>query len=51
MMLNKDQIRIEQFPMGDHFYTYADNMHIHDSDTCKWDTYEKAYDYALSILI
>ena len=48
---NKDQIRIEQFPMGKHFYAYIGNMQVRDGDTFKWDTYEEAYNQALSFLM
>ena len=41
------QIKVEQFPMGTHFYAFIDNMQVRDGDTLKWDTYEEAYNKAL----
>jgi hypothetical protein len=46
----KNQIKIEQFPGGEHFYAYIDNMQVRDGDTLKWNTYEEAYKQALSIV-
>lgn len=42
----KDQIKIERFPGGKHFYAYIDDMQVRDGDTLKWDTYEEAYKQA-----
>lgn len=46
----KDEIRIKSFPGGDHFYAYIDDMQVRDGDTLKWNTYEEAYNQALSML-
>ena len=45
-----DQIKIESFPGGKHFYAYIDNMPVRDGDTIKWDTYKEAYDYAATLV-
>lgn len=45
--LQKEQIKIEQFPNGEHFYAYIGNVQIRDRDTLKWNTYEEAYNKAL----
>lgn len=45
----KNQIKIEKFPMGKHYYAYIDNVQVHDGDTLKWNTYDEAYNYALSL--
>ena len=42
-----DQIKIEKFPNGEHFYAYIDSMQVRDGDTLKWNTYEEAYNQAL----
>ncbi len=46
----KNQIKVEKFPMGKHYYAYIDKMQVHDGDTLKWDTYEEAYAHALAIV-
>lgn len=43
----KNQIKIEKFPMGQHFYAYINDMQVRDGDTLKWNTYEEAYNKAL----
>lgn len=42
----KNQIKIEKFPGGVHFYAYIDNMQVRDGDILKWNTYEEAYKQA-----
>lgn len=46
----KDQIKIEKFSGGEHFYAYIDDMQIRDNDTLKWNTYEEAYNHALEYI-
>lgn len=46
----KNQIKVEQFPMGKHYYAYIDNMQVRDGDTLKWNTYEEAYEQALQYI-
>lgn len=46
----KEHIRVKSFPGGDHFYAYIGDMQVRDGDVLKWDTYEDAYNQALSIL-
>ena len=46
----KEHIRVKSFPGGDHFYAYIGDMQVRDGDILKWDTYEEAYNQALSIL-
>ena len=48
--LKKNQIKIETFPGGKHFYAYIDNIQVRDGDIVKWDTYEEAYNYANSLI-
>ena len=47
---NKSEIKIEQFPMGEHYYAYIGNMQVRDGDTLKWNTYEEAYTHALQYI-
>lgn len=44
-----NQIKVEKFPGGDHFYAYIDDMQVRDGDILKWNTYEEAYEYAKKI--
>lgn len=46
----KSQIKIEKFPMGKHYYAYINNVQVRDGDTLKWNTYDEAYNYALSLV-
>ena len=46
----KNQIKIEKFPMGEHYYAYIDNIQVRDGDTLKWNTYEEAYNQALQYI-
>lgn len=46
----KNQIKIEQFPMGEHYYAYVGNMQVRDGDILKWNTYEEAYNKALEYI-
>lgn len=41
-------IRVKQFPGGEHFYAYVGDVQVRDGDTLKWDTYEDAYQNALN---
>lgn len=45
-----NQIKIEKFPMGKHYYAFIDSMQVRDGDILKWDTYEEAYNQALKII-
>lgn len=46
----KDEIRVKQFPGGEHYYAYIGDMQVRDGDTLKWDSYQDAYEMALSLL-
>ena len=46
----KSEIKIEQFPMGKHYYAYIGNMQVRDGDTLKWNTYEEAYNHAMQYI-
>ena len=47
---DKSEIKIERFPMGEHYYAYIGNMQVRDGDKLKWDTYEEAYNHALQYI-
>ena len=42
----ENEIRIKQFPNGEHWYAYIDDVQVRDGDTLKWNTYEEAYTQA-----
>lgn len=49
-LYKKEDIRIERFPGGNHFYAYVGDVQIRDGDTLKWNTYEEAYKRAMEIV-
>lgn len=42
----KQDIKIERFPLGNHWYAYIGDTQIRDGDKLKWNSYEEAYEYA-----
>lgn len=46
----KDEIRVKQFPGGEHFYAYIGNVEVRDGDIIKWNTYEEAYNQAKRLI-
>ena len=46
----KDQIKIEQWGGGRHYYAYIGKLQVRDGDTIKWDTYDEAYHQAMIIV-
>jgi hypothetical protein len=42
----ENEIKVERFPGGNHFYAYIGDMQVRDGDTLKWDTYEEALNKA-----
>lgn len=51
---NKDEIRIKSFPGGEHFYAYVGDVQVKEGSgndaVLKWDTYDEAYQQALSYI-
>lgn len=47
----KNEIRVEQFPNGKHYYAYIDDTQVRDGDILKWNTYKEAYDKALEYIV
>ena len=41
---------MKQFPGGEHYYAYIGDMQVRDGDTLKWNSYQEAYEMALSLL-
>lgn len=41
-----NQISVEKFPGGTHFYAYVDGLQVRNGDQMKWDTYDEALSFA-----
>lgn len=46
----KEDIRIDKFDGGTHYYAHIGDLEIRDGERMKWDTYEEAYQKALELL-
>ena len=46
----KNEIKVSKFPYGNHYYAHIDDLEVRDGDNIKWNTYEEAYNQALSML-
>lgn len=46
----ENEIKIERFPGGNHFYAYIGDMQVRDGDTLKWNTYEEALSKAKELV-
>lgn len=42
----ENEIRVKQFPNGEHWYAYIDDVQVRDGDILKWNSYEEAYKQA-----
>ena len=47
---SEDEIRIQHFPGGEHFYAYIGDMQVRDGDILKWNTYEEAMKNAKKVV-
>lgn len=45
-----DDIRIKQFEKGQHYYAYVGDTQIRDGEKLKWDTYNEAYNFAVTVV-
>lgn len=45
-----NDIRIEKFRGGSHFYAYIGDTQLRDRDKLKWNTYQEAYDFAINVV-
>jgi len=43
----KDNIKVEKYLYGSHWYAYLGDMQLHDGDKTKWNSYDAAYEFAL----
>ena len=39
------KIKIEKFPLGNHYYVFIDDIQLRNGDTLKWDTPEEAKEF------
>ena len=46
----KDDIRVKQFPGGDHWYAYIGSMEVHNGDTLRFWSKDDAWNAAVSII-
>lgn len=46
----EEQIKVEQWGGGKHYYAYIGKMQVKDGDIVKWDTYEEAYRQAMILI-
>lgn len=42
----REDIRVERFKGGEHFYAYIGDMQVRDGDVLKWNSYDEAYNRA-----
>lgn len=45
-VMKSDKLKIEQFPMGTHYYVFIDGVQLRKDDNLKFNSYQEAYDYA-----
>ena len=46
----KEDIRVEQFSGGTHWYAFIGDMQVRDGDVLKWNTRKEAYDKAVQMV-
>ena len=46
----RDDIRVKQFPGGDHWYAYIGSMEVHNGDTLRFESRDAAAHAAISII-
>lgn len=45
----RGEMKIERFPLGNHFYLFIDGVQIKNGEQAKWNTYEDAEQYGKQI--
>lgn len=45
-VMSEDRLKIEQFPMGTHFYVFIDGVQLRKNENLKFDSYQEAFEYA-----
>ena len=49
-VMAEDKLKIEQFPLGTHWYVFIDGVQLRKEDNLKFDTYDEAYEFAKEYL-
>ena len=44
--MKSEKIKIEQFPMGTHFYVFIDGVQLRQKDNLKFNSYQEAFEFA-----
>ena len=45
-VMKKDRLKIEKFPLGNHFYVFIDGVQIRQGENLKFNTYKEAEQFA-----
>lgn len=45
-IMKSERIKIEQFPMGVHFYVFIDGVQLKQKDNLKFNSYQEAFEFA-----
>lgn len=45
-IMKSEKIKIEQFPMGVHFYVFIDGVQLRQKDNLKFNSYQEAFEFA-----
>lgn len=49
-IMKKDKLKIEQFPLGTHYYVFIDGVQLRKEENLKFQSYEEAYEFAQQYL-
>ena len=44
--MKEERLKIEQFPLGTHWYVFVDGVQLRQKDSLKFDTYNEAHEFA-----
>ena len=45
-VIKKDKIKIEKFPLGNHYYVFIDGVQLRQGENLKFNSYKEAEDFA-----
>ena len=45
-IMKQDKLKIEQFPMGTHYYVFIDGVQLRKDENLKFNSYDEAYNFA-----
>lgn len=45
-IMEKDRLKIKQFPMGNHYYAFIDGVQLRKDENLKFNSYDEAYNFA-----